>query len=250
MKITAFNGSPRGRKGNTHIMVEEFLNGAREAGAETENIFLVEKEIKHCLGCFQCWTKTPGQCVLKDDMAELLSKFISSDIVVFATPLYVDNVTGIMKNFMDRIVPLADPRFEKDEGGECRHLSRFEKHPRIVVISNCGFPEQSHFQVLKLLFKRVARNMGSEVIAGIYRGGGELLGNPLLILKPLIWKYKQLLRQAGREVVENLKLSAETSAQLEAPIVPEEQYIKGANDHWNRILSQIKTSAGSYRVQQ
>ena len=241
MKITAFNGSPRGENGNTHIMVEEFLNGAKEGGAEIENIFLVKKEIKRCLGCFKCWTTTPGKCIIKDDMAELLSKFISSDIVVFATPLYVDNVTGIMKNFMDRLVPLADPHFEKDKGGECRHLKRFEKSPaRIVVISNCGFHEQSHFQVLKLLFKRIARNMGAEVIAGIYRGGGELLRDPPLILKPLIWKYKRLLRKAGREVAGNLKLSEEAVSQLSEPIISDDQYIKGANEHWDKLLSQIE----------
>jgi len=159
---------------------------------------------------------------------------------VFATPLYVDNVTGIMKNFMDRLVPLADPHFEKDKGGECRHLKRLEKSPGIVVISNCGFPEQSHFQVLKLLFKRVARNMGTEVIAGIYRGGGEILKDPPLILKPLIWKYKRILRKAGREVVANLKLSEETSSQLEAPIISDDQYIKGANENWDNLLSKIR----------
>lgn len=240
MKITAFNGSPRGDSGNTHVMVQEFLNGATDGGAEVENIFLVKKEIKHCLGCFKCWTKTPGKCIIKDDMAELQSKFISSDIVVFATPLYVDNVTGIMKNFMDRLVPLADPRFEKDKGGECRHLKRFEKCPTgIVVISNCGFPEQSHFQVLKLLFKRIARNMGTEVIAEIYRGGGEILRNPPLILNPLIWKYKRLLRKAGREVVENLKLSEETVLQLNKLIISDDQYIKGANEHWDNLLSKM-----------
>ena len=239
MKITVFNGSPRGENGNTHVMTAEFLNGAKEAGAEVENIFLVKKEIKHCLGCFQCWTATPGQCVIKDDMPELILKFISSDIVVFATPLYVDNVTGIMKDFMDRLVPLADPHFDKDKGGECRHMGRGKKSPGIVVISNCGFPEQSHFQVLKLLFGRIARNMGGRVVAGIYRGGGAILKDPPLIIQPLVYKYKRLLRKAGREVVEDMKLSEETIARLDEPIVSDEMYIKGANQAFDKLLSKI-----------
>lgn len=241
MKITVFNGSPRGEKGNTHVMVAEFLNGAREAGAEVENIFLVTKEIKHCLGCFNCWTKTPGQCVIKDDMPELLSKFMSADIIVFATPLYVDNVTGIMKNFMDRLIPLADPHFDKDEGGECRHRTKSEKKLGIVVISNCGFPEQSHFQVLKLLFSRIARNLGARVIAEIYRGGGAILSGPPLILQPLVYKYKRLVHKAGREVVESLKLSEETIARLNEPIISDELYIKGANQNWDRLLSNVNS---------
>jgi putative NADPH-quinone reductase len=236
MKLTVFNGSPRGKNGNTHFIVKEFSQGAKKAGSEVENVFLVEKEIRHCLGCFNCWIKTPGKCIQKDDMEDLLTKFISSDIVVFATPLYVFNVTGIMKNFMDRLLPLSDPHFEKDETGECRHRRRFERHPKLVVISNCGFPEQSHFHVLKLLFKTVARHMHSEIIAEIYRGGGELFREIPFILKPLIWNYKKVLRKAGREIVENLRLSEETILQLEKPIISDDQYIKGANKNWDKIL--------------
>ena len=198
MKIIVFNGSPRAEKGNTHFMVEAFLKGAQEAGAETENIFLVKQKIKPCTGCFCCWVKTPGECVIKDDMAELRSKYVTADIIVFATPLYVDNVTGIMKNFMDRLVPLADPYFEKDENGQYLHVKGFDKIQKIAVISNSGFPEQEHFQVLRLLFRRIARNFHSEVIAEIYRGAGQLLQVDHLMLKPILWKYKKLLEKAGK----------------------------------------------------
>ena len=237
MKITIFNGSPRAEAGNTHIMVGAFIKGARKGGAEVENVFLARKEINPCRGCFGCWLKTPGECVIKDDMAELLKKFAGSDIVVFATPLYVDNVTGIMKNFMDRLIPGGDPHFEKDEGGECVHIIRTEKRPKLVVISNCGFPEQSHFQVLELLFKRVARNMRTEVIGEIYRGGGAILKDAPLILKPVISKYKKLLQKAGKEIVENQRLSKETRLKLEKPLIPEERYIAEANEYFDKLLS-------------
>jgi multimeric flavodoxin WrbA len=237
MKITIFNGSPRGKNGNTHLMVEEFSKGARKANAQIENILLVTKKIKYCRGCFNCWLKTPGKCVLHDDMKELLLKFRSSDIVVFATPLYIDNVTGIMKNFMDRLIPLLDPHLLTDTKGECLHTTRFNSPPKIAVISNCGFPEQTHFQVLRLLFKRIARNMHSEIIAEIYRSSGELLSHPPLLLKPLIWQYKKLLNKAGRELAENLKLSAKTLSQMEEPLISPKQYLNGANKYWDKQLS-------------
>jgi len=239
MKITAFNGSPRGEKSNTNIMVEAFLEGARSAGAETENIFLVKKTVKHCLGCFACWTKTPGKCVQKDDMAELLQKFIESDIVIFATPLYVDNVSGILKNFIDRFIPLVDPRFEKDSGGECRHLKRYEKYPKYVVISNCGFPERTHFQTLQLIFRRMARNAGSEIIAEIYRDGGEVLRNDSILLKPLLWKYKNTLKKAGREVATEFKISEATQLELDKPIISPKTYTEHANKSFDKKLKEI-----------
>jgi multimeric flavodoxin WrbA len=239
MKVTIFNGSPRGKKGNTHLMVKEFSKGAVLGRAEVENIFLVKKKIRPCRGCFTCWIKTPGICLIKDDMAELIQKFGESDIVVFATPVYVDNVTGIMKNFMDRLIAGIDPHFEKDEGGESVHISRREKQPKLVVISNCGFPEQSHFQVLELLFRRIARNMRSEVIGEIYRSGGGILREAPLILKPAISKYKKLLQTAGMEIVEKQRLSEETRLKLERPFVPDEQYIAASNERFDVLLAKI-----------
>ena len=86
MKVTVFNGSPRGRNSNTHRIVEPLLEGAREAGAETEEVFLVERDIKHCRGCFGCWGKTPGKCVINDEMPGLMDLFLESDCAGLGTP--------------------------------------------------------------------------------------------------------------------------------------------------------------------
>jgi len=239
MKMVAFNGSPRAEKGNTHVIVEAFLKGAATAGAEVENIFLARKEINPCRGCLACWLKTPGHCVIDDDMAELLEKFGSCDVVIFATPLYVDNVSGIMKNFMDRFMPGADPHFHKDDGGECRHSPTI-KPPKIVVISNCGFPEKSHFQVLRLLFKRVARNMNTELIGQIYRSGGAILAEHPVMLKPLIYRYKQLVQKAGMQIVKDGGISEELQAVLERPLLPENVYIEQANKLFDQILKKLE----------
>lgn len=231
MKIIAFNGSPRAERGNTHIMVESFLNGARSAGAQTENIHLSKKNIKHCLGCFTCWTKTPGKCVIKDDMSALLEKYIQSDIVIEASPLYVDFVTGIMKDFMDRRIPIVCPQFEKGASGETVHVKRFEKYPSVIYMSNCGFPEHSQFEVLKLFCERRIKN-NVKIIAQIYRSQGELLRQTDKELEPIINNYKTLLEKAGSEVVTKGKLAEETVKELEKPLISEEEYSKAANSSW------------------
>ena len=137
------------------------------------------------------------------------------------------------------MVSWLDPHFEKDEGGECMHISRFEKQAKLVVISNCGFPEQSHFQVLKLLFKRVARNMGSEVIGEIYRSGGGILKDAPVIFKPIVREYKKLLQTAGMEIVEKQQLSEETRLKLERPLISDEQYIAAANEQFDVLLAKV-----------
>jgi multimeric flavodoxin WrbA len=239
MRIVAFNGSPHAAGGNTHVMVREFLAGAEEGGAETEIVFLAGKEIKHCIGCFTCWTKTPGVCIHKDDMRELLEKF-AADVIVFATPLYVDNVSGIMKDFMDRLIPLGDPHFEKDENGETRHVKKYEKSPKLVVISNCGYPEQSHFQVLRLLFQRIARNFHTEVVGEIYRGAGAVLTSPRADLKMMVAGYKRLLRKAGRELVDEGRLSDVTTQALEKQLIPADIYIAAGNKMWDAELAKLE----------
>ncbi len=244
MRITAFNGSVRKERGNTHVMVSAFLAGAQEAGAEVENVFLCDATIGACRACYRCWTATPGRCVQSDDMADLLAKFLGSDVVVFASPLYVDNVTGPMKMFMDRLIPVADPHMEPDEAGETRHRRKNERPAKMVAISNCGYPEQSHFQVLRLLYRRMARNFHCELAAEIYRGGGGLLTASIPELRPAVEAYERLVRQAGREIVAEGTLSEATVAKLEGPLVGMQadagQYIQSVNQMWDAWIARAQ----------
>lgn len=240
MKVRVFNGSPRGERSNTHYMVKEFLKGSEDAGAQVENIFLSEKRFSDCKGCFGCWIKTPGKCVIKDDMGELRKKFMGSDIAVMATPVYVDGVTGIMKRFMDRMIPVVDPHFTKDDNGETRHVPRYEKYPKIVVISNCGFPDIDHFQVVSHHYRRMSRNMHSEVIGEIYRTMGPILEYSNPIVEPMRMKYRKLLREAGKEIVKEGGLSDGLRKKLEEPIVPPQMYFNGANKGFDSQLKKIQ----------
>lgn len=220
------------------MMVQEFAAGAVEAGASFQNIPLVTKEIKTCISCGACFYKTPGKCVLEDDMSELIKKFMASDIVVFATPVYIDNVTSLMKIFIDRLMPVLEPHYKKDSRGEYRRANRFRKYPRLVAISSCALPEHSNFQVLRLFFRRMARTMHSELVGEIYRGasGVLLLCKDELQFKPQVEGYKKLLRSAGEELVKTGRISADTAAKLEAPLIEADQYVNYANRIWDQML--------------
>ncbi|MDP4133212.1 MAG: flavodoxin family protein [Bacillota bacterium] len=244
MRITAYNGSPDGRKSVTNKMVQEILAGAAEAGAKTQNYFLAEKNISHCRACSHCLSVELNKCIIQDDMEEMLKSFKQSDIVIYATPLYFDNVSGMMKMFFDRSLSLVAPYVGLDENGEYRHIDKpgfsdsFSKVPKLVAVSNAAFPEQSQFQVISHLFKRMARNIHTQVIAEIYRGEGPLLRDMVPQLSPIVEGYKKLLREAGREIVETMKLSEETKAKLEKALIPHEAYVKGWNasidNDWDR----------------
>jgi multimeric flavodoxin WrbA len=103
MKVLAICGSPR--KGNTQIMLEKVLEGAEKRRAKAELVLLRRIPIKQCDGCQMC--DAGEECPKAHDaMHELLKKLEEADSIVFGTPTYFDNVTGLIKKFMDRTVPL------------------------------------------------------------------------------------------------------------------------------------------------
>ncbi len=239
MRIAAFNGSPKGRGSATYQLVEAFLEGASVKNAEVVHHVLSEKRISHCKGCFGCWFMTPGKCVIRDDMLALTKEFISADLVIMAFPLYVDDVPGLIKDFMDRLIPVLDPHFERDPEGESRHVKRYDNYPRLVIISNCGFPERSHFQVVSHHFRRVARNLHTEVIEEIYLGGGGMLTMRSALAAPFRTRYLSAMRRAGMELAAKGELTDRTRRSLRRPLIPERLYFDGANKGVDKALSAL-----------
>ncbi|MDY6791109.1 MAG: flavodoxin family protein [Thermodesulfobacteriota bacterium] len=241
MKITVFYGSIHKTRGNTYVLIDAFAEGAKEAGAVVDIVFLAEKSIKPCRACLKCWTKTPGKCVIADDMAQLLPQFIQSDIVVMATPVYVHNVTGIMKTFLDRMMPLIDPRLVKMDNGYTGHVKKHPHYPKFGLIATGAFPEQKCCEFVSSYFHRLAVELYSEVIFEICRGEAILLkmgeNTPL---GPLIDEYKETVRKAGREVVKNMKISDATAEKLDQLFIPEDMYIKQANQYWDSRIAHYK----------
>jgi multimeric flavodoxin WrbA len=101
MKILAINGSPRTVRGNTRRLAGYVLDGAAEAGAETEILDICEHRITPCTACEGC--ALTGTCVFEDDFYAILSRMKEADGIVFASPVYIDNVPGQMKVFFDRL---------------------------------------------------------------------------------------------------------------------------------------------------
>lgn len=232
MKVLAINGSPRGENGNTEVLLKSFLEGCEKEGAKIETIYLKDKNINHCSGCFTCWTKTPGKCIHKDDMEELLEKVIEADIMVYATPLYVYTVTGLMKDFMDRKIPLAKKDIIK-VGDQYVHPKRYEKKSPIktVLISNCGFPGNYNFSGLVETFKVMTKG---NLAAAILCGQGAMLGAVKFNydLKTMYEPFFKALISAGSEVVNLGYIKTETQEILDKEVIDPEIYMKNANENW------------------
>ena len=110
-KVLIISASPR-KGGNSDLLCEQFLLGAKEAGHNVEKIFLRNYKINYCLGCGVC--NNIHKCVQKDDMKALLDKMVDADVVVLATPVYFYTMDGQLKTFIDRCVPRYTEISNKD----------------------------------------------------------------------------------------------------------------------------------------
>ncbi|MDR0508592.1 MAG: flavodoxin family protein [Candidatus Methanoplasma sp.] len=106
MKAIAINGSPR-KNWNTATLLENALKGAESVGAETEMVHLYDLNFRGCTSCFFCKRKDSGftgQCAMKDGLTEVLEKAMASDVLLFGSPIYIGNITGEMKSFLERLL--------------------------------------------------------------------------------------------------------------------------------------------------
>jgi len=233
MKALSFNCSPRMEKSNTALILTPFLEGMKEAGADVELFYTRKLKINPCTGEFNCWLKNPGKCYQDDDMNMLYPKLREADIWVLATPVYVDGVCGPMKNLMDRMLPLLQPFFELREG-HCRHpLREGIKNGKVVLVSNCGFWEMDNFDPLLIHMKAFCKNAGREFGGALLRPHGPELRRMMKTGLP-VEDILEAAKEAGRQLVQNGKMSAKTLKTVSRELVPLGTYVQKENAYFER----------------
>lgn len=97
---------------NSEILAKEAARGALDAKNDVEFISLKDKDIRFCKGCLAC--QVNHKCVIKDDMETLINKVKEAEVIIYATPIYYYEMSGLMKTFLDRCNPLygLDNRFK------------------------------------------------------------------------------------------------------------------------------------------
>ena len=226
MKVLVLNGSPK-QKSDTFRMTEAFLKGLNRTGEhEIHVIRVIEKNIAPCRGCFGCWQRMDGHCVIEDDQNGILDLYRRADLIIWSFPLYCYGMPSHLKAVLDRTIPLVKMNMEKQPDGTVRHeaLADFSKI-RTLVICGCGFPAwEGNFDGLKMMCK-------------ICFGGPDMVcvqETPMLnvpeaapVADPLLRRFEQ----AGEEYAARMRLSPETVAALETPMIPAETYIRIVNQN-------------------
>ena len=236
MNILLINGSPKGKNSNTLRLAESFLEGVRSKLQENgspvsaEAVDVSSLKIGSCKGCFACWKVTPGGCCIKDDMPDLLKKLLDADLVIWSFPLYYFNVPGMLKNLIDRQLPLIKPFMSENTSGygsgghDMRYESKGTKH---VLISTCGFySAKGNYDSVRNMFDHF---LGKNNYETVFCGQGELFHIKDLAARTN--EYLETVKKAGTEYADGAITEA-THKQLETLLFPKEIFEKMADASW------------------
>ena len=172
MKALILNGALEDDQSMERInrLTEEALI---EQGYEVESIVLNEKKIRECMGCFGCWVKTPGICVIDDYGRVLTETIINMDLVVYLTPIVYGGYSSELKKVLDRIIPLLLPFFKK-VSGEVHHKERYKTYPEVVALGLMSEEDNEMEEVFNNLIKRNSLNWYNSFSGGtIYNKSEE-----------------------------------------------------------------------------
>ena len=172
MKVLGILGSPR-IGGNSDILLDQALAGAKAAGAEVEKVILCKQRISGCLACEKC--NETGVCAINDDMPAIHKKILEAYAIIHSVPVYFWAMTSQMKAYLDRWCALFDAewRWHKAYWPQM-------KGKRIGLITLCGDANVATADPIVHSFKNTCEFTGLNLI-GVVRASasarGEIAGN-------------------------------------------------------------------------
>jgi len=135
----------------------------REHGWDVDVLRLAEIDIAPCIGCFGCWIKTPGECVIDDAGRDVARRIVQSDLVVYMTPVLFGGYAPDLKKALDRSIPIILPFFRRVKG-EVHHVKRYTRYPRLVGIGVLPDRNDEEGEIFETLVRRNAINMHAPAV--------------------------------------------------------------------------------------
>ncbi len=163
MQIAILNGNPDTQARALEDYVEQLTTMLTAQGHQVTMCTLREMDIKYCTGCFGCWVKTPGQCVVKDDSHQVCRTVINSDFTLWAAPLNMGFPSALFKKTLDKSIPLIHPYFVV-ENNEAHHRSRYDHYPLLgLLLHKEPDTDEDDVRIVNDILSRTALNMKSRL---------------------------------------------------------------------------------------
>jgi multimeric flavodoxin WrbA len=156
--------------------LQELIKSALiERGCSVSQKAIQRDELQFCRGCFDCWVKTPGECAMKDGIAEINRACMTSDVVVYLCPVVFGQFSANMKSAIDRWLPNMMPFFTTRKDGSTIHPPRYKSYPNQVMLAYAEHLSESDAQ----LFLDITKKHRNNVTILIDRGNDAELSSAL-----------------------------------------------------------------------
>lgn len=158
MKVVVINGSPR-KNFNTATLLQRAMDGIEQAGGEVQYENLYEYDFTGCRSCFACkvkGSKTNGLCAIRDGIRPLLEACLQADALLFGSPIYYDNISGMMRSFLERLwYPLDANKMDENR----RPVKILNRTIPVGFIYTMNCPEWLREQIYSHLFNSMQNRM-------------------------------------------------------------------------------------------
>ena len=159
MKVTILNGNTNDNSVTFDDYLTDLSYKLQEMNHTTEIFKLREMNIKQCIGCFDCWIKTTGECIYDDDSREICRTYINSDFVLLASPVIMGFTSALLKKANEKLLPLFHPYF-KFKNGEVHHAGRYTKYPHVGLLLEMNEEtDDEDLSIITELYQREALNL-------------------------------------------------------------------------------------------
>lgn len=222
-QVVAFNCSPRMDKGNTAIILNPFISGMKRSGADVELLYTRKLKIEPCIGDFQCWSETSGECRFHDDVPELLKKMSRADIWVFGVPVYA-KLPGELQNLLNRTMPLFEPKVVLRGGSLLPSRRKDVRLKKIALVSSCSYWGLENFEIVIGIFEFMARLMDVELARPLLRPNADLLKT---MAKQIEDRFHIIegAEAAGAELVKKGNISRKTAETVQIPFMTRKRFL-------------------------
>jgi len=211
-------------KGNTALILNPFVQGMRESGAQVKVMYSKRLDIKPCTGEFRCWSGNPGCCYVKDDMAEVLEELRNSDYWVFGVPVY-SKLPGEIQNIFNRMMPLFDDSVVVRGRTLLPGVRDPLKLRKIALVSSCGFWGLENFELVVEIMEFVAKAFDSKLARPLLRPNADLL-RPGGINRQTVKTITDAANRAGSELVTGGEITAKTARLVQMPMMSRDEFLK------------------------
>ena len=165
MTVLLLRANPR-KTGYTQRLTDLFLQGLRDARARVTDVDVTALNLLSCLGCYDCWLATPGQCVHDDSMSGQLELILAADVIVCATPLYYYSMNSCLKAYFERTFPLAAPGLVPSGLGYSRNSIRHPekwKAKKLITIIVGALRDPETYRPANETFQLIADSLNLEL---------------------------------------------------------------------------------------